>query len=123
MKRSIKDRSIKKQVKKQTPTNKEEDKKMLDEKQINLLALENAESYVKIELEKLGRVEIAVKAGKDATPELMKAKESLALDTFKRIYNDPVISQHTQVFTPKEPKNNFSGRGQVKDDEQIESFV
>lgn len=97
----------------------------IDEKQLNLLALENAESYVKIELEKLGRVEISVKAGKDANDKLMKEKEQLALASFKRIYEDPVISQHVQVFTPKQPKEPVSRQGKVQEqkEEEVESFI
>ncbi len=57
---------------------------------------DNSESYVKLELGKAGAIEIAVKAGIDATPELMTERTNLALEAFKLAYNDDVIKKHVK---------------------------
>jgi len=60
------------------------------------LDFDNSKSYVKLELGKAGAIEISVKAGDDATVDIMEEKKNLALDTIKAIMTDEVISKHVK---------------------------
>lgn len=65
--------------------------------------MENSKSYVKVKLGMSGNVEITIKAGDDATKELMDSQREFALEQLKELLNHEDVKD--RVGIPKKAKS------------------